>query len=129
MSLLTIGERVDVTGEPAPVYRDERRIDRGAHIDRVWTARVIRAPGRNLLWARGRPLDRDERNVTCGLRVRQRIEEGTRVRVTRMLQQLRARPRLDDTPGVEDRGPLGDRRHQGQVVCDKDDREVTFAAQ
>ena len=46
-----------------------------------------------------------------------------------MLEQFVSRPGLDDAPGIEDRDPVGDRRHHCEVVRDQDDREVVLAAQ
>jgi hypothetical protein len=58
----------------------------------------------------------------------QRIEERTRVRVTGTPEQLVPPAGLDDLPRIEDRDPVGDRRHHGEVVRDQHDREIALTA-
>ena len=86
-----------------------------AALDPLRAARRERAAGRTLADA-----DRDARDPEQPARrdvIRDRGDQPARVRVARPREQLRGRAVLDDPAGVHDGDPVGDRRHDREVVA------------
>ena len=106
----------------ASALGDRRRSLVAARSAGVGAPRVKGTAGWKVAGLGGSAADRRERPLPGFSRMRECVEQGPGVRVSRVLEHCSSRAALHDATGVKDRQPVRDRGHHAEIVRDEDDR-------